>query len=107
VVGEEAQNGAGIVHCFAVREFFQRRQRLCARDRVEPIQRDRPSTLIADFAHDHGLPVVEVGHHAAIAHGRDPARDVVKLLAYAPDVHIEDHGGIRAVLFRMDNKCPH
>ena len=52
-------------------------------------------------------PVIQVGQDHVITGGRQAARHVVQLFAFAGRVHVEDDGRVRAALFGVGHKGVH
>src|SRR5262249_33371234 len=70
-------------------------------------ERDILAFGVDEGAADLALPVIEVRHYDVVADRRDATRQVVELLAHAPDIHVENDGGKWAVLFRVGDERLH
>ena len=53
------------------------------------------------------IAIIEIRHEAGVSRHADTPRDIIKLFAYAPDVHVDDDRGKRPVLFRLSYERIH
>src|SRR6266508_3751869 len=104
---EELQNRSGVVHHHLVSEF-RPRLNLAKFFSLEAVYGDGLILVVSEFEMDSlAVAIIEIRHHAVVADGADAARDIVELLAHAPDIHVKNHGGERTALFRVGDERFH
>ena|SRR5438128_494569 len=104
---EEFEDCPGIVYHHFVTEF---RPGLYLAEclAVEPVYRDGLILLVSEFKmYSFALAIIKIRDHAVVPHRSHAPSDIVKLLAHAPNVHVDNYGRKWSVIFRVGDKGLH
>src|SRR5437764_961048 len=74
---------------------------------VEAVHRDHLVLFVPPFISNPALPIVQVRDHAVVADRPHPPRDVEKLLAQPPEIHVDHHRRKRPTFLGVGYKRLH